>query len=173
MITDRSAEELQKSFPYEGTHGELNRLMLVRQPWARGVEFRRPDTASVEAFLFPPPDKADAQSDYIDTLCDNLRAVFSELVDAVVPAEHTPAERLSSLDRIQFVVQEQFDRFGGVFPFRRSVARRISAQRKPNGAYATQAREQKTGQRRRAAAPATKRPTRCLLDAPTPITSSS
>ncbi len=55
VITDRSAEELQKSFPYEGTHGELSRLMLVRQPWARGVEFRRPDTASVEEFLFPDP----------------------------------------------------------------------------------------------------------------------
>lgn len=114
VITDRSAEELLKSFPYEGTHGVLSRLMLVRQPWARGVEFRRPDTASIEAFLFPPPEQPDgAQVDYIDTLCDNLRTVFSELVDNVQPREQTPAERLPSLERIQFLVQEQFDRFSG------------------------------------------------------------
>ncbi|MGA7959647.1 MAG: LodA/GoxA family CTQ-dependent oxidase [Xanthobacteraceae bacterium] len=140
VITDRSAEELQKSFPYEGTHGELNRLMLVRQPWARGVEFRRPDTASVEAFLFPPPEEADTQPDHIDTLCDKLRTIFAELVDAVVPGDRTPAERLPSLDRIQFVVQEQFDRFGGryfhfVVPspdeFRRSASQTEHAPRKP------------------------------------------
>jgi len=114
VITDRSAEKLLKSFPYEGAHGALSRLMLVRQPWARGVEFRRPDTASIEAFLFPPPEEPDTgQSDYIDTLCDKLRTVFSELVDNVQPREQTPAERLPGLDRIQFLVQEQFDRFGG------------------------------------------------------------
>jgi len=113
VITDRSATELQKSFPYEETHGDLARLMLVRQPWARGVEFRRPDPSSVESFLFPPPDRSDALSDYIDKLCDNLRSVFSELVDGVQPREHTPAERLPGLSRIQFTVQEQFDRFGG------------------------------------------------------------
>ncbi|MFZ3336754.1 MAG: LodA/GoxA family CTQ-dependent oxidase, partial [Xanthobacteraceae bacterium] len=140
VITDRSAEELQKSFPYEGTHGVLSRLMLVRQPWARGVEFRRPDTASIEAFLFPPPEDTDAQSDYIDTLCDNLRTVFSELVDDVQPRAQTPAERLPSLDRIQFLVQEQFDCFGGryfhfVVPspaeFQRSENRAEHPPRKP------------------------------------------
>jgi hypothetical protein len=113
VITDRSAEELQKSFPYEGTHGDLSRLMLVRQPWSRGVEFRRPEPASIEAFLFPPPGDGDTRSDYIDTLCDNLGATFAELVDSVKPRDQTPAERLPSLDRVQFLVQEQFDRFGG------------------------------------------------------------
>jgi hypothetical protein len=152
IITDRSAEELLKSFPYEGAHGVLSKLMLVRQPWARGVEFRRPDTSSIETFLFPAPDKPDEdQSNYIDTLCDKLRTVFSELVDNVQPREQTPAERLPTLDRIQFVVQEEFDRFGGRY-FHFVVPAPEEFQRGEGADAPRKPAPKKAGGRRRAAA---------------------
>ena len=175
VITDRSAEELQKSFPYEGTHGELSRLMLVRQPWARGVEFRRPDTGEHRSVLVPAARRKATPSRTISTRsCDNLRATFAELVDAVVPGDQTPAERLPSLDRIQFLVQEQFDRFGGryfhfVVPspdeFQRSESQE-HPQRKPRPKNRPQSAEPP---RPHAAA----RPTRCLRGARTPATSNS
>ena len=59
VITAKSVEELDSVFSYERKQGELDRLMLVRQPWARGVETARPDPSKIESLLFPPPNPPD------------------------------------------------------------------------------------------------------------------
>jgi hypothetical protein len=113
VITAKSVEELESAFSYERKQGELDRLMLVRQPWARGVETARPDPSKIESLLFPPPNPPDELPAYIDRLCKKLSSVFSGVVKVWQPVKESLPERVPSSGRIQFLVQEQFDRFGG------------------------------------------------------------
>ncbi|MFZ3358325.1 MAG: LodA/GoxA family CTQ-dependent oxidase [Xanthobacteraceae bacterium] len=113
VVTAVSSEELQRAFSYERTHGEIDRLMLIRQPWARGLEYGRPDTDTIEHHLFPAPHDAEELSDYLDRLSDNVSSELSGLIDVWQPVNETLPERVPSTGRMQFLVQEQFDRFGG------------------------------------------------------------
>src|SRR4029077_15537967 len=85
----------------------------VRQPWARGVEIARPDPAKIESLLFPPPGDSEDLSGYIDKLTEKLSSVLSGLIDVWQPVQESLPERIPSSGRIQFLVQEQFDCFGG------------------------------------------------------------
>jgi hypothetical protein len=113
VITAKSVEELEGAFSYERKQGELDRLMLVRQPWARGIETARPDPSKIESVLFSQPNPSDELPAYIDRLCKKLSSVFSEVVKVWQPVKEPLPERVPRSGRIQFLVQEQFDRFGG------------------------------------------------------------
>ena len=88
VITARSAEELESAFSYEQKRGEIDRLMLVRQPWARGVESARPDPVVIEAMLFPPPNKSQDLSAYLGALTKKLSEQFYDLADVWQPVEN-------------------------------------------------------------------------------------
>ena len=113
VITARSTEELEHAFSYERKQGEIDRLMLIRQPWARGIETERPDPDNIEAHLFPPPNAAEELPAYIDRLSGNVTSVLSGLIEIWRPVDETLPERIASTGRMQFLIQEQFDRFGG------------------------------------------------------------
>jgi Iron-containing redox enzyme len=65
--------------------------------------------------LFPDPDPSDAIAGYLDALAESLTRGFGAIFEGIPPTTETLAERVPSLLRLQFLLQEQFDRFGGRF----------------------------------------------------------
>jgi hypothetical protein len=116
-ITAESVDELRTAFSYEQKSGDLQSLMLVRQPWARGIDTERPDPTNIQTWLFSEPKSSESLPKYLDRLCvalsDADSGVFSVLPGKVLPVKELLPERLPSLGRIQYLLQEQFDLFGG------------------------------------------------------------
>ena len=116
-ITAESVDELKTAFSYERKTGDLQSLMLVRQPWARGIDTERPDPTNIQTWLFSEPNSSESLPKYLDRLCVKLSdansGVFSVLPGKALPVKELLSERLPSLDRIQYLLQEQFDLFGG------------------------------------------------------------
>ena len=113
VITAHTADELSHAFDYERKTGDLPSLMLVRQPWARGVDVARPDPSVIEKRLFPAPTKDESIKQYVEKLSESVTSVLSRLTLAATPVKTTLAERVPGLGRVQYLVQEQFDVYSG------------------------------------------------------------
>jgi hypothetical protein len=113
VITARTARELRHAFAYERKQGLLESVMLIRRPWARGVDGPRPDPAAIERRLFPPPNDGERLDSYIKRLTQGIVGALAVLTSAAARVQEALAERVPTPGRVQFVVQEQFDVYAG------------------------------------------------------------
>lgn len=121
IIQQADYEEILKEFPDERREAGLPKMLFTRKSWARNIEFKRPSPDGLLAVVIGATDPAGSSDQYRADVLDRLvdlsdpgSGLFSGLIATSTRAASVGG-RVPSPWRVQYVAQEELDRFNGRF----------------------------------------------------------
>jgi hypothetical protein len=110
VLTDEDFNEISSSFEEETTGSntsEFERLLFSRRRWARGIDWRRPRGAFLDAQVFGDPKDVATVAEYAAKRAERFTRLFGLPGDVAL----TYPERIRSPWRTQYLAQESLDTY--------------------------------------------------------------